>query len=158
MLRLPFRLKVPSKDNLTQESVTSWTTFAFHGLMHFDGTALHIEWGGTAATDVVEGVSVRSGIISLPPESVVIPVSRLRSVKLAGGWWRPRLELTGNDVTALAVVPSEAAGLVRFWVTRGDRRLAGELAAAMKLAARERLLASRADRLPSEVPTPPSGV
>lgn len=85
MLRLPFTLKVPSRDNL-RGAVTSWTTFAFHGLMHFDGTALHLEWSGTAATVDIEGVSVRSDVISLPAESSVIPLSCLRSAKLAGGF------------------------------------------------------------------------
>lgn len=158
MLRLPFTLKVPSRDILRGESTVSWTTFTFQGLMHFDGSALHIEWSGIAATDEVEGVSVRSDVMSLPAESVVIPLSRLRSVKLLGGWWRPRLELTGNDMTALAVVPSETASRVYFWIRRGDRRLAGDLAAAMRHAAHERLLASGAERLPPEVATPPRGV
>lgn len=158
MLRLPFTLRIPGKDNLTQESVISWTTFAFHGLMHFDGSALHLEWTGTAATDEVAGASVRSDTIALPPESVAIPLSRLRSVKLAGGWWRPRLEITGNDMTALAAVPGEEAGRVRFWISRGDRWRAGEMAAAMRLAAREQLSAtSDTDRLLPGPHTPPRG-
>lgn len=157
MLRLPFTLKVPSRDNL-RGAVTSWTTFAFHGLMHFDGTALHLEWSGTAATVDIEGVSVRSDVISLPAESSVIPLSRLRSAKLAGGWWRPRLEVTANDTTALAIVPSEAAGRVCFWISRRDRRLAGDLVAVMRRAAREQLLASGVEHLPPTVSTPPQGV
>jgi hypothetical protein len=158
MLPLPFQLKVPARDNLAGESVVSWTTFAFHGLMWFDGALLQVEWSGTAATDEVEGASVRSDVMALPTESVSIPLERLRAVRLAGGWWRPRLELSGNDMTALAQVPSEAAGTVRFWIRRRDRALAGALVSGMRQAARERLPAPDAGPFLPPVHTPPEGV
>jgi hypothetical protein len=156
---LPFRLKVPGKDNRAGESVISWTTFAFRGLMRFDGDLLHLEWSGTAATDEVEGASVRSDVVALPAESVAIPLERLRTVKLAGGWWRPRLEITGNDMAALAEVPSEEGGRVRFWLRRGDRALAAELVSAMRQTARERPSLERGARPALPQPhTPPGGV
>ncbi len=156
---LPFSLKVPSRDNLSGEAVISWTDFAFHGLMRFDGEVLQIEWSGTAATDEVEGAAVRSEILALPAEAVAIPLERLRTVKLAGGWWRPRLEITGNDMAALAEVPSEEGGRVRFWLRRGDRALAAELVSAMRQAARERPSLERGARPALPQPhTPPGGV
>ncbi len=157
MIPLPFSLKVPARDNLAPASVTSWTTFAFHGLVHFDGRLLHLEWTGTAATDEVEGTSVRSDLMALPAESLSVPLERLRSVRLAGGWWRPRLEIAGNDMQALAAVPSEEAGTVRLWIRRRDRRLAAALAGAMHEAARAGVLAPQADLL-SPSHTPPEGV
>lgn len=155
---LPFQLKVPARDNLAGESVVSWTSFDFHGLMWFDGALLHLEWSGTAATDAVEGVSVRSDVMALPTESVSIPLERLRAARLAGGWWRPRLELSGNDMRALAEVPSEAAGTVRFWIRRRDRHLAGTLVSAMRQAAREHLPLPGAEPFLSPARTPPEGV
>jgi len=127
--------------------------------MRFDGDTLHLEWSGTAATDEVEGVSVRSDIMALPAEAIAIPLERLRTVKLAGGWWRPRLEITGNDMVALAEVPSEEGGRVRFWLSRGDRALAAGLVSALRQAARGRPSLERGARPPLPQPhTPPGGV
>ncbi len=154
---LPFKLRVAARDNLAGDSVVSWTTFTCHGLMRFDGALLHIEWTGTAHTDEVEGVSVRSDVMALPRESTSIPLGRLQSVRLAGGWWRPRLELTGNDMTALAEVPSEEAGTVRFWIRHRDRGLAGTLVSAMRQAARVRLPMPGATPLVRPLHTPPGG-
>jgi len=155
MRPLPFRLKVPARDNLAGASVISWTSFTFHGRLGFDGAELQVEWNGTAATDAVEGASVRSDVMALPAESVAVPLTRLRSARLVGGWWRPRVEITGNDLTALAAIPGEQAGEVQFWITRRDRKLAAALVAALHQTARvKRLAPSGDDRLPAAAPGP----
>ncbi len=130
---LPFTLKVPGKDDITGADISS-TTFRFHGLLRFDGQELLLEWAGTADIDEVSGLDVRSETISLPAESLAVPIERIRTVELHPGWWRPHLEVTGSDLGALATVPSEQRGRVRFWLSRPDRPLAARVADAIRLA------------------------
>jgi len=123
---LPFTLRVPGKDTVSGADVSS-TTYRFHGLLHFDGASLHLEWTGTADIDEVAGADVRSETVALPAESLALPVHRIRSVVLHTGWWRPHLELNGGDLHALAIVPSEQRGRVRLYLSRGDRELARQV-------------------------------
>jgi len=127
---LPFKLKVPGKDEFQGADITS-VSYRFHGLLRLDGTDLHIEWAGTAHVDEVGTLNVRSETLPLPSETLDLPVSRLATVEVRGGWLRPRLEITATDLAALAVVPSEAQGRVRFWIARSHRQQAAALADAL---------------------------
>jgi hypothetical protein len=108
-------------------------------LLHFDGHSLTIEWAGTASIDEVRGLEVHSQTVPLPPQVLSIPLLRLRTARLAGSWWRPRLELTGNDLDALALVPGEAGGRVQFWIARRDRSRAASVIDALHRAAGQQL-------------------
>ena len=156
MVPLPFRLKVAGKD-LSAAATVAWTTFRLQGLLAFDGSLLRLEWSGTGAVDAVTGIEVRSETVSLPTECLGIPLHRVRSIRLLGGWWRPRLEVTANDLDALAPVPSSEGGRVRLWLARRDRALAAAVVAAILQAARtaQPLDPPAALRLP--VTTPPEG-
>ena len=125
---LPFRLKVPGKDEFVGVRVES-TSFQFHGLARLDGALLNLEWAGTARVQGVDALSIRDDKLSLPAESLELPVDRLRTAEVLGRWWRLRLELSARELRALAIVPSEDSGVVRLWFRRRDRQVAVALAA-----------------------------
>jgi hypothetical protein len=125
---LPFHLKVPGKDALTATTASS-TKFRFHGLLHLQEDTIHLEWTGTARVERVSLLAVNEETLALPDEFLTLPLARIREMELRGGWWRPRLELMGNDLEALRIVPSEDRGRVRLWLARRDRTLASEIAA-----------------------------
>lgn len=131
MLPLPFKLKVPGRDEVTVEHISS-TSFSFRGLAQLAGSELLLEWSGTASVDEVAGLEVREETLALPTESLSIPLHLLRTVEFRGGWWLPRIELTGRDMTLLASVPGEKLGRLRLWVARRDRHLARQLVAAIR--------------------------
>lgn len=137
MVPVPFRLKVPGKD-LSSVGTVAWTTFRLEGLLSFDSGALRIQWSGTGLLDAVTGVDVRSEVVPIPSETLVVPLEQIRSARLLGGWWRPRLELTANDLDTLRSVPSEDGGRLRFWLALGDRRLATQVVAELHRVARAR--------------------
>jgi len=124
---LPFRLKVPGKDAVTVTTASS-TSFRFHGLLHLLDDAIQLEWTGTARVEEVSLLAVKEETLALPDETLTLPLSRLREMQLGGGWWHPYLELMGNDLEALRIVPSEDRGRVRLWLARRDRSLAREIA------------------------------
>jgi hypothetical protein len=153
MLSVPFRLKVPGKDEVSGVHIAS-TTFSFHGRLRLDPPVLHIEWSGTAAIDDVSGFGVRSETIALPSETLSVPLDCLYAAKLQGGWWRPRLILIANELTGLAIVPSEEGGRVSFWLARADRRAAAQLLAAIQ-GTQRRLGSASGSSPPETLPTPP---
>jgi hypothetical protein len=130
---LPFRLKVPGKDEFRGLRAVS-ISYRFHGVMRLEGALLVIEWQGAAQVQDVGALSVRDDRLDLPDERLTIPVSHLYRVTLAGGWWRPRLTLQAKSLRALAMVPSEDHGTVHFWYARRDRAAAIEMEAALNAA------------------------
>lgn len=132
---LPFALKVPGREVFGLTGFSS-TTFRFHGFLRLHDDGLLVEWSGTATVDEVGGTGVREETLALPAESVTVPLSCLRHFSLRGGWWRPCLEATANDLEALSMIPSEDQGRVRFWIARRNRRLAVDLVAAVSHARR----------------------
>lgn len=128
---LPFKLKVPGKDQFTGFNAVS-TSFRFHGLLRLEGDELTIEWGGEAQVQEVGALTVRDDHLPLPQEQIVVPVSRLFKATLAGGWWRPRLRLQARELAVLSIVPSEQHGAVEFWYARADRDAALALASALQ--------------------------
>jgi hypothetical protein len=125
---LPFTLKVPGKDDLTVTTASS-TWFRFHGFLHLTPEELRLDWTGTAKVEAVSLLEVKEETVVLPDETLTLPLSRVRELLLKGGWWRPRLEMAGNDLDALRMVPSEERGRVRLWLARRDLQQARELVA-----------------------------
>jgi hypothetical protein len=140
---LPFKLRVAGKDEFHGVHAVS-TSFRFHGLLRFDWDHLWIEWAGSARVQDVGALTVRDEHLPLPAEALAIPVDRLRRAALAGGWWRPRLEISAKDLAALATVPSEDQGKVRFWYARRDRATAIALSAILSRAIASASVASTA--------------
>jgi hypothetical protein len=128
MQPLPFRLKVPGKDALTATEASS-TSFRFHGLLHLLEDTLLLEWTGLAQVERVSLLDVEEETVTFPAEELTLPLARVRRLRLRGGWLLPHLELMGNDLDALRIVPSEEAGRVHLWLARRDRRLAAAIAA-----------------------------
>lgn len=127
---LPIRLKVTGRDEFDGPNAVS-TSFRFHGWLRVEGESLRIEWTGVAHVQAVGPLELRDSELRLPTETVIVPATRLLRAELAGGWWRPRLELQGRDAEALALVPSEERGRVRCWYERRDRAVAVQLQAAL---------------------------
>jgi len=136
MVPVPFTLKVAGRD-YSSDTFTAWSTDRVHGLVHFDGQSVILEWAGTSSIDEVQGLEVRSQTVPILPEAVSIPLSRLRSAQLSGGWWRPCVELTGNDLRVFAPIPGAAAGQVRLWIARRHRPHAIRFVESLHLAARQ---------------------
>ena len=133
MLTLPFALKVPGVDSFAGLTISS-TSYAFHGLLRYEGSVVQLEWAGTAAVDEVTVLDVDSRTVDLPPEALDIDVRELRRVAYRAGWWRPRLELACHDLRTLRMVPGEEAGELRLHVARRDRAAARAMAAALNAA------------------------
>jgi hypothetical protein len=150
---LPFKLKVPGKDQFTGLSAVS-TSFRFQGLLRLEGNELTIEWSGEALVQEVGAHTVRDDRLPLPTEQILVPVSQLYGARLEGGWWRPRLRLQARQLAVLSVVPSEEHGAVEFWYARADRDAAVALASALTAGIG---MGSRA-HLEGPAGTPPSGL
>ena len=131
MIPLPFTLTIKSRDYSTAE-FTAWSTEQVHGLLHFDGALLGVEWAGTSSIDEVDGLTVQSETVVLTPEYHSIPLHRLRSARLTGGWWRVRIELSSNDLVAFAPIPGASAGRIAFRIARRDRVRAAQFVAALQ--------------------------
>jgi len=127
---LPFRLKVPGKDEIDGVGVTSMS-FRVHGYLHLDQEMLVVEWGGTAHVQEVGALKIRDETEALPEERLAIHVADLLRAELVGGWFRPRLRIQARRIGALGSVPSERFGTVDFWYDRAERFTAIELASAL---------------------------
>ena len=130
MPSLPFRLKVPGKDEFRDFNAVS-TSFTFHGVLQLEEGGLAIGWRGTAQVQEVGSLHLRDESLVLPDEEIVVPLQDIFRASLVGGWWRPRLRLEAARLGALAMVPSEERGVVDFWYQRRDREAAAALVAAL---------------------------
>ena len=123
---LPFTLRIPDKDDWSLTQFTS-TKFRFRGRMHVSEGGLVIEWSGVATVEAFGLLGLNQESVSLPHESLTLPLSAIATSRLRGGWWRPRVEVTSVDLESLRTVPSEDGGQVAFWIERADRREARNL-------------------------------
>ena len=123
---LPFTLRIPDKDDWSLTQFTS-TQFRFRGRMHVSEGGLVIEWSGVARVEAVGLLGLNQETVSLPHESLTLPLSAIATARLRGGWWRPRVEVTSADLESLRTVPSEDGGQVTFWIEGADRREARNL-------------------------------
>ncbi len=129
-LVLPFRLKVPGKDEFEGINVVS-TTFRVHGFLRFDGYMLSVEWGGEIAIQEV-GTKISDETEPLQDERIDLPITDIHRASLAGGWFRPRLELQARRLGALSYIPTEKLGVVKFWYDRSERFNAIAMAQALE--------------------------
>ncbi len=129
MEAIPFTLKVPGKEDMTWSEIAS-TSYRFRGFLRLEAETLLLEWAGSAAVEEVGLTGVRTEQVALPSESLTVPLSDIRTLQLAGGWLRPRVEITANDLDLLRYVPGEEGGRVRLWLARRDREAARRLLAA----------------------------
>lgn len=128
-LVLSFRLKLPGTETFSGLRAVS-TSFRVHGILSLEIDAVTIQWGGAVQVQDVGFSGIKDEREVLPDERVSIPLALLHRATLAG-WWRPRLTLQARELGALAVVPSEEYGAVRFWYARSDRPAAISIAAAI---------------------------
>lgn len=124
---LPFRLKVPGRDEIDGMDVVS-QSFRIHGYLEMAGDVLVIEWGGTTHVQEVGMKGVRDETEPLAAQRLEVPAADLLRAELTGGWLRPRLRVQARRIGALAPVPSEKRGTVEFWYDRSERFVAIEVA------------------------------
>ncbi len=129
MEAIPFTLKVPGKEDMTWSEIAS-TSYHFRGFLRLEAETLLLEWAGSAEVEEVGFAGVRTEKVALPSESLTVPLSEIRSLRLAGGWIRPYLEITANDLDLLRYIPGEDGGRLRLWLARRDRGAARRLLAA----------------------------
>lgn len=127
---IPFSLKVPGKDDMTWSEIAT-TSYRFRGLLRLEADGLLLEWAGTAEVEEVSFAGVRTDRINLPSESLLVPIAAVRTLRVAGGWLRPHIELTAHDWDLLRYVPGEDGGRLRLWLARRDRGAARRLVAAV---------------------------
>lgn len=127
MSTLPFRLKVPDREEVSPLGVSS-TKFRFHGLLRVSDAGLLLTWNGTAQVEKFGFSGIGEDTLPLPEESLELGYDRLRDASVEGGWLLPRLLLMASDFDALRIVPSEEGGRVSLWLARRDLGLAREIA------------------------------
>lgn len=142
---LPFRLPVPGLDEIDGLDVTS-ISVKVEGLAHWSDGILTLEWSETQHIDEVSFSKVRSDVVVTPPLAIDIPIDVLAKATVAGGWWRPRLELRARYVDAFANLPGAKPGRVELRLKWRDRALARQMAAALATAITNHQLATAADR------------
>lgn len=138
---LPFRLKAPDESHIARWH-TRTVSFDIHGLARLDAGGLVLEWSGSAEVFEMKGTAARTYEESVPVRSVTLPVMRVASVALEGGWWRPRVVLRSTDLAALAGVPGTRDGALTLFIARGDRALARELMAHLEIQQADAALAA----------------
>lgn len=84
MVPVPFRLRVPGQDRSAGDTM-AWTTFRIHGLASLEGQGLRLEWSGSGALDAVRGMDVKTQLVSLPIEHLIVPLPWMQSIQPAGG-------------------------------------------------------------------------
>ena len=151
MEAIPFTLKVPGRDDMTWSEIAG-TSYRFGGLLRLEADALLLEWTGSAAVEEVGFTGVRTEQIALPSESLTVPLSEIRSLRLAGGWIRPHLEITANDLDPAALRPKR--GRREGPAVAGSAGSRGGPAASRRRAGRLRRRLGSADRQAS----PPSSL
>ncbi|MFI5234546.1 MAG: hypothetical protein ACHQXA_02440 [Gemmatimonadales bacterium] len=123
---IPFTLRIRR-----QKSVRGFghVTRKFHvyGKIRFDGEFVHLEWTGTVQVETKEMFDADRETVTVPLETVEVPVSALDEAGLRGGWILPRIELRERTLAALADVPSERHGRLRLFIARSDRERAAAL-------------------------------
>ncbi len=130
---LPFTLSVAGHDDIDGLGVVSLSV-KIDGMAHWSEGVLTLEWAETQYIDEVSIVSVRSEVVPQPPLAVDIPIDVLAGAVLAGGWWRPRVELRARYLDAFAHIPGARPGRVSLRIRRQDRALAKQLVALLQSA------------------------
>lgn len=131
---LPFTLRVRGHDAIEGLDVYS-ISVKVEGLAHWsDDAVLTVEWAETQHIDEVSFDRVRSDVVAQPPLAIDIPIDELAGAVVAGGWWRPRVELKGRYLDTFATLPGSRPGRAALWIRRRDRDRAKQLVAALVLA------------------------
>lgn len=144
---LPFTI-VRGTDVFNREGVTS-TTETVHGLLRFDGEALHVQWRLHRATDRY-GAETRSDQEVEPVRDAVIPLADLAGAEVRRSWWswrgRSRLRLHAASLDAFAAIAgSDGLSLkhpaqLELRIHRDDGAAALDFAADLRLAIGERAM------------------
>ena len=109
---LPFRLHEPGEDNMGAWGIES-ISYRADGLLHLTDQGVTLEWTETRTHEQVSIDRVGTDVETFPREGVDLSVSQLAGAWVAGGWWRPRLELRVRLAQDLEGVPGKR-GVTRY--------------------------------------------
>jgi hypothetical protein len=90
---------------------------------------VRLEWRQTQTTDLVSFRRIATDVEVLPLEWLELPFERIAGARIAGGWWRSRLELTVTDAADLEGVPGARGATLPLRIELLDRKLARAVAA-----------------------------
>lgn len=139
MTAVPFTLAARS-EQLAGGSEMHIVKTSVVGVASLDDQALRLQFRTIEEFQRYRGGRFEQGINESDVRDLLIPLRALRTVRVAGPWWRPRLEIAGADLRALDGFPRAATGEASLRIRRRDRTDARELASNVEYALASRLL------------------
>jgi hypothetical protein len=136
---VPFTL-APEQNQLVSGSESHVVKTQVVGVVTLDDDELRVQYRVIEQFWRYRGGRMEEGTTESEVREHVIPLRSLRSVRVAGLAWWPRLEIAVADLRALEGFPRAATGEVSLRIRRRDRTDARELASHVEYALAERLL------------------
>ncbi len=130
---LPFTHSLPGKDTLNLQGVrSSW--YRVHGLLHFDGEIVTLEWTVTRHLEQVSLSGVRVQDDAEEPTLLELPLELIADARVTGGWLVPRFRLRARRLNAFDGAPGAGEGTLILKIARRDRAIAHAMAASLAAA------------------------
>ncbi len=139
MSAVPFTL-APCTEQLAGGSEMHVVETSVVGVASLDEQALRLQFRTIEKFQRYRSGRLEQGTVESDVRELLIPLPGLRAVRVAGLWWRPRLEIAAADLRALEGFPRAATGEVSLRIRRRDRTDARELASDVEYALASRLL------------------
>ena len=139
MSAVPFTL-APRSEQLAGGTEMHIVKTSVVGVASLDGQALRLQFRIIEEFQRFRSGRLEQGTNESDVRELLIPLGALRAVRVAGSWWRPRLEIAAADLRALEGFPGAATGEVSLRIRRRDRIDARELASDVEYALASRLL------------------
>ena len=139
MSAVPFTL-APRSEQLAGGTEMHIVKTSVVGVASLDGQALRLQFRIIEEFQRFRTGRLEQGTNESDVRELLIPLGALRAVRVAGSWWRPRLEIAAADLRALEGFPRAATGEVSLRIRRRDRTDARELASDIEYALASRLL------------------
>jgi hypothetical protein len=139
MSAVPFTL-APRSEQLSGGSEMHIVKTSVVGVASLGDGALRLQFRTIEEFQRYQGGRLEQGTNESDVRELLIPFAALRSVRVSGPWWRPRLEIAAADLRALEGFPRATTGEVSLRIRRRDRTDARELASDVEYALASRLL------------------
>lgn len=139
MTAVPFTL-APLTEQLVSGSEMHIVKTSVVGVASLDGGVLRLQFRTIEEFQRYRDSEAEQGTTESDVRELLIPVRALRTVRVVGSWWRPRLEIAAADLRAFDGFPRAATGEVSLRIRRRDRTDARELASDVEYALASRLL------------------
>jgi hypothetical protein len=130
----------PRTEQLSGGSEMHLVKTSVVGVASLEDGALRLQFRTIEEFQRLRGGRHEQGTDESDVRELLVPLRALRAVRVAGPWWRPRLEIAAADLRALEGFPRAATGEVSLRIRRRDRTDARELASDVEYALASRLL------------------